>query len=133
MFEYSVKEVNKIVDGDTLDITIDLGFSLTTKQRVRLNGIDTPETNTKDECERKFGIEAKEFMQNWLVEHSRLFVRTTKDDKYGRILAHLYAEGDPESLNDKMVRLGYAWQYDGGIKKKDFQQLLERRKVEVQE
>ena len=129
MFEYVVKEVTKIVDGDTLDIVIDLGFSLTTKQRVRLNGIDTPESITKDEYEKKFGFEAKDFITNWLVSGKKIKVRTDKDDKYGRILGHFYCDGDTESLNDKMVRLGYAWAYDGGTKKKDFELLLERRKT----
>jgi micrococcal nuclease len=129
MFEYVVREVTKIVDGDTLDIVIDLGFSLTTKQRVRLNGIDTPESITKDEYEKKFGFEAKDFITNWLVSGKKIKVRTDKDDKYGRILGHFYCDGDTESLNDKMVRLGYAWAYDGGTKKKDFELLLERRKT----
>ena len=58
MYEYLVKEVVKVVDGDTLDVTLDLGFSLTTKQRIRLNGIDTPESVTKDESEKRLGLEA---------------------------------------------------------------------------
>ena len=127
MFEYVVKEVNKVVDGDTIDITIDLGFALTTKQRVRMNGVDTPESITKDAYEKTFGIEAKEFIQSWFLANKSVKVRTEKDDKYGRILGHFYAEGDVESLNEKLVRLGYAWEYDGGTKKKDFQQLIERR------
>ena len=127
MFEYVVKEVNKVVDGETIDITIDLGFALTTKQRVRMNGVDTPESITKDAYEKTFGIEAKEFIQSWFLANKSVKVRTEKDDKYGRILGHFYAEGDVESLNEKLVRLGYAWEYDGGTKKKDFQQLIERR------
>lgn len=128
MFEYVVKEINKIVDGDTLDITIDLGFALTTKQRVRLNGIDTPESITKDEYEKKFGMEAKDFITNWISKNKNIKVKTEKDDKYGRILGHFYADSSSESLNEALVRLGYAWEYDGGTKKKDFSILLERRK-----
>jgi micrococcal nuclease len=129
MFEYVVKEVNKVVDGDTIDITIDLGFSLTTKQRVRLNGIDTPESITKDQYEKQFGLEAKEFIAKWLMSGKNISVKTEKDDKYGRILGHFYADGSSESLNEALVRLGYAWEYDGGTKKKDFNLLLERRKA----
>jgi len=132
MFEYVVEEVNKVVDGDTIDITIDLGFALTTKQRVRMNGVDTPESITKDSYEKTFGIEAKEFIQSWFLANKNIKVRTEKDDKYGRILGHFYAEGDAESLNEKLVRLGYAWEYDGGTKKKDFNVLIERRKGQVQ-
>lgn len=128
MFEYVVKEVNKVVDGDTVDITIDLGFSLTTKQRVRLNGIDTPESITKDEYEKKFGLEAKKFIADWFASGKSLKVRTEKDDKYGRILGEFYVDGEKETLNEQLIRLGYAWGYDGGTKKKDFNILLERRK-----
>lgn len=131
MFEYVVKEVNKVVDGDTIDITIDLGFSLTTKQRVRLNGIDTPESITKDENEKKFGLEAKEFISKWFTGNTNTIkVRTEKDDKYGRILGEFYVDGEKETLNEKLIRLGYAWSYDGGTKKKDFNILLERRKTQ---
>lgn len=128
MFEYVVKEINKVVDGDTVDITIDLGFSLTTKQRVRLNGIDTPESITKDEYEKKFGLEAKKFIADWFAAGKDLKVRTEKDDKYGRILGEFFVDGENETLNEKLIRLGYAWSYDGGTKKKDFDLLLERRK-----
>ena len=128
MFEYVIKEVNKVVDGDTIDITIDLGFSLTTKQRVRLNGIDTPESLTKDAYEKKFGLEAKQYIADWIASKKDIIIQTEKDDKYGRILGVLFGDGEEESLNDKMIREGYAWGYDGGTKKKDFNLLLEKRK-----
>jgi len=127
MFEYAVQKVEKVVDGDTLDITIDLGFSMFTKQRVRLNGIDTPESNSKDEQEKKLALEAKDFAIKWFAAHPNLIVKTTKDDKYGRILGEFFVVGQTESLNAQMVRLGYAWAYDGGTKHKDFKQLLEKR------
>jgi len=129
MFEYVIKEINKVVDGDTIDITIDLGFSLTTKQRVRLNGIDTPESLTKDAYEKQFGLEAKQFIADWIASKKNITIRTEKDDKYGRILGVLFGDGETESLNDKMIREGYAWGYDGGTKKKDFDLLLERRET----
>ena len=128
MFDYVIKEVNKVVDGDTIDITIDLGFSLTTKQRVRLNGIDTPESLTKDAYEKKFGLEAKQYIADWIASKKTIVIRTEKDDKYGRILGVLFGDDEKESLNDKMIREGYAWGYDGGTKKKDFDLLLEKRK-----
>ena len=127
MFEYAVQKIEKVVDGDTLDITVDLGFSMFTKQRVRLNGIDTPETNSKDEIERKLALEAKDYAIKWFVNHPNLVIRTTKDDKYGRILGEFFATGQTESLNAQMVRLGYAWAYDGGTKHNDFTHLLENR------
>ena len=66
MHEYQIKEVIKVVDGDTIDIVIDLGFSIFTKQRIRLAGIDTPESITKDIIEKQFGLEAKETLTKWL-------------------------------------------------------------------
>ena len=60
MYEYKVKEVVKVVDGDTIDVVIDLGFDLSKKERVRLAGIDTPESRTRDLDEKKLGLEAKE-------------------------------------------------------------------------
>lgn len=127
MFEYAVQKVEKIVDGDTIDIIIDLGFSIFSKQRIRLNGIDAPETNSKDEIEKKLALEAKDFTAKWFAKNPNLTVKTTKDDKYGRILGEFYSNGQTESFNAQMVRLGYAWAYDGGTKHKDFQQLLEKR------
>lgn len=129
MYEYLVKEVVKVVDGDTLDVTIDLGFCLTTKQRIRLNGIDTPESVTKDESEKKLGLEAKDFVSKWVADNPVIMVSTTKDDKYGRILGEIYGGNSKESLNEAMVRLGYAWRYDGGTKRKNLTELLERRKA----
>ena len=64
MYEYAIKEVVKVVDGDTIDIIIDLGFDLTKKERVRLAGIDTPESRTRDLEEKKFGLEAKAFLSD---------------------------------------------------------------------
>jgi len=130
MFEYIIKEVNKIVDGDTLDITIDLGFSILIKQRIRLEGIDAPETFTKDEVEKTFGNEAKDFVVLWVSSGNNFTVKTFKDDKYGRILARLYKNNDSESLNEQMIRKGYAWEYSDVEKRtKNFSLLLERRKA----
>lgn len=127
MFEYRVKEVPYIVDGDTVDVVIDLGFSMTTKQRVRLNGIDAPETNSTDLLERQLALEAKKFVTEWFATARNIHIATIKDDKYGRMLAVFHADGNTESLNDCLVRLGYAWAYDGGTRNKNLQLLLEKR------
>lgn len=131
MFEYAIQKIDRIVDGDTIDVIIDLGFSVTTKQRIRLNGIDTPEANSKNEVERILAIEAKAFVTQWMVEHQNLKIRTIKDDKYGRMLGEVFSIDNLVSLNEQMIRLGYAWSYDGGTKTKDFNLLLERRKSQV--
>ena len=126
MYEYSATLI-KIVDGDTVDVLIDLGFNTTKKERVRLLGIDTPESATKDLAEKKLGIEAKEYITQWFTKNTPFRLQTTKDDKYGRILGG-FTGLDGKTLNDILVQNGYAWAYDGGTKKKDFSLLLEKRK-----
>jgi micrococcal nuclease len=128
MYEYEIREVTKVVDGDTVDVVFDVGFSMFRKERIRLNGIDTPESVTSDANEKKLGLESKQFLQMWLSRQTKLRAKTTKDDKYGRILADVYGD-DGVCVNEEMVRKGYAWAYDGGTKQKDFAVLLERRKA----
>jgi micrococcal nuclease len=128
MYEYSISEVIKVVDGDTLEVVFDVGFSMFCKQRVRLDGIDTPESFTSDANEKKFGLEAKEFLKEWVSKQKKLRAKTTKDDKYGRILARIYGDNPDVCINDEMINKGYAWVYDGGTKQKDFNHLLEQRK-----
>lgn len=126
MYEYEAK-VEKVVDGDTLDVVIDVGFGMFCKQRVRVNGIDTPEKNSTDLQEKKMGQEATEFVESWVRKQKKLRIKTYKDDKYGRLLADIYGDAG-ESLNEQMVKLGFAWKYDGGTKIKDLKVLIERRK-----
>ena len=127
MYQYKIKEIVKIIDGDTVDVVIDLGFDITRKERVRLNGIDTPETLTKDEVEKKYGLEAKTFVQKWFSEQEEILIRTYKDDKYGRTLGDFYGQGE-KTLNTILVEQGFAWVYDGNTKTKDFSILEEKRK-----
>ena len=129
MYKYAIKKVEKVLDGDTIDVTIDLGFSINTKQRIRLNGIDAPETNSKEEPERRLASDAKNFLQKWLSDNPNLVIETTKDDKYGRMLGDIYPIGGKRSVNEQMIEEGYAWAYDGGVKQKDFNLLLEKRKA----
>ena len=127
MYEYAIKEVVKVVDGDTIDIIIDLGFDLTKKERVRLAGIDTPESRTRDLEEKKFGLEAKTFLERRLKDGfgSGLKVKTEKDGKYGRMLGWVICA--KTNINEEMVYRGYAWEYDGGTKKKDLEELRSKR------
>ncbi len=133
-YNFRVTEIVKVVDGDTIDVIIDLGFDLYKKERVRVAGVDTPEKRTRDLEEKELGIDAT----NWLTEQldsaidgeDDLVIRTEIDGgfgKYGRLLGWLYIGEDTESINERMIREGYAWQYDGGTKNKDFQQLREIR------
>jgi micrococcal nuclease len=130
MYEYRVKKVLKIVDGDTIDVDIDLGFSVSFTQRVRLAGIDTPESRTTDLKEKALGLEVKEYLKNLLDGAEDIVIQTEKPDsseKYGRILGWLFINDEDISLNEKMISEGYAWEYDGGTKKKDFDSLLAKR------
>ena len=126
MYQYSVIEIVKIVDGDTVDVLLDLGFDIHRKERVRILGIDAPETRTIDENEKKFGIEAKTYVVSWFAKHSKITVHTYKDDKYGRILGEFF-DSEGRSLSHSIVEDGYAWEYNGTTKIKDYALLLERR------
>jgi micrococcal nuclease len=128
MYEYRVKRVTKIVDGDTIDVEIDLGFNISYSQRVRLNGIDTPESRTTNLEEKKLGLEVKEYLKHRLDGKTDILIKTEKPDsseKYGRILGTLTIDG--VSINQEMVDKGYAWGYDGGTKGKDFEALKAKR------
>ena len=130
MYEYYVRKVENIVDGDTIDVLIDLGFDILFQSRVRLAGIDTPESRTKDLKEKALGLESKEYLKKHLKDAKSVVIKTEKMDsseKYGRILGWVYINGDTESLNDKMINDGYAWGYMGDTKVKDFEALKKAR------
>jgi len=131
MYEYYVRKVENVVDGDTIDVLIDLGFDILFQSRVRLAGIDTPESRTKDLKEKALGLESKEYLKKHLKDAKSVVIKTEKMDsseKYGRILGWVYINGDTESLNDKMINDGYAWGYMGDTKVKDFDALAKARK-----
>ena len=124
-YNFRVIEINRVVDGDTIDVTIDLGFDLYKKERVRIAGVDTPEKRTRDLEEKALGIDATNWMKKQLEGaidgDDDLIIRTELVGgmgKYGRLLGWLYI-GDAElSLNEIMIEEGYAWEYDGGTKQK---------------
>jgi micrococcal nuclease len=126
---YRVKQVLRVVDGDTIDADIDLGFDISLTKRVRLSGVDTPESRTTDLKEKALGLEVKEWLKKNLDGKKNVLIKTELPDsteKYGRILGRLYV--DDVCLNDRMISEGYAWEYDGGTKKKDFDELEAKRK-----
>ena len=130
MYEYFVKNVTGVVDGDTIDVVIDLGFDILFASRVRLAGIDTPESRTTDKAEKALGVEAKEYLKKQLKDAKSVVIRTEKMDsseKYGRILGWVYINGESESVNNKMINDGYAWGYLGETKVKDFEVLKKAR------
>lgn len=132
MYEYKVTRLIDVIDGDTIDVQIDLGFDVSFTSRVRLNGIDTPESRTTDLKEKKYGLEAKEWLKRRLESSKKIVIRTQKPDsseKYGRFLGTLVVDDESISLNDQLVKAGYAWAYDGGTKHKRFDELDQKRKA----
>jgi micrococcal nuclease len=130
MYEYFVKDVTKIVDGDTIDVIIDLGFDILFASRVRLAGIDTPESRTRDIAEKTLGLESKEYLKKQLKDAKSVVIKTEKinsTEKFGRVLGWLYINGDTVSVNDMMINDGYAWGYMGDTKVKDFEALKKAR------
>jgi micrococcal nuclease len=130
MYEYYVRKVENVVDGDTIDVLIDLGFDILFQSRVRLAGIDTPESRTKDLKEKALGLESKEYLKKHLKDAKSVVIKTEKMDsseKYGRILGWVYVDGNTVSLNDMMINDGYAWGYLGDTKVKDFEELKKAR------
>jgi micrococcal nuclease len=128
---YRIRSVHRVVDGDTIDADIDLGFDISLTKRIRLAGVDTPESRTKDIHEKELGLESKEWLKNRLQFAKDIIIRTELPDsteKYGRIIGHLFINGEETSLNNQMINEGYAWEYDGGTKKKNFDELLAKRK-----
>jgi len=130
MFEYYVKKVTKVVDGDTIDVDIDLGFDISFSSRVRLAGIDTPESRTSDKMEKALGLEAKSYLKNAIDNAKSVVIKTEKMDsseKYGRILGWVYLDGSEKSINEQMILDGHAWGYMGETKIKDFESLAKAR------
>ena len=134
-YNFRVTEINRVLDGDTIDVTIDLGFDLFKKERVRIAGVDTPEKRTRDLEEKALGIDAtnwlKDKLEGTLSGDDELSIRTELVGgvgKYGRLLGWLYVGEDTVSLNELMITEGYAWEYDGGTKQKDFESLREIRR-----
>jgi len=134
-YNFRVVEINRVVDGDTIDVTIDLGFDLFKKERVRVAGVDTPEKRTRDLEEKELGIDAtnwlKEKLEGAVAGDDDLIIRTELVGgvgKYGRLLGWLYIGTDELSLNERMITEGFAWPYDGGTKQKNFEELREIRR-----
>ena len=129
-YVYRIKSITKVVDGDTIDADIDLGFDISLTKRIRLAGIDTPESRTRNQYEKKLGLQAKAWLKERLNFAKDIIIKTELPDsteKYGRIIGHLYVNGEEVSLNNQMIAEGHAWNYDGGTKNKDFNTLKEIR------
>jgi|TARA_R100001163_G_C4930750_1_gene106790 micrococcal nuclease len=118
MYEYNCT-IDRVVDGDTVDVTIDLGFKIFHKARVRMYGIDTPESRTRDLDEKARGILSKSFLQDALVQSNKVIIKTQKDakGKFGRILGELYVNdiNINQLMVDKYLAVAYTGQSKGDI------------------
>lgn len=127
MFEYNAK-VKRIVDGDTLDAYIDLGFDVWVVKRIRLMGIDTPESRTRDKVEKRFGKGAKHRLVAMLEQNDDKFtVKSHGTGKFGRVLGELFI--NDLNINEQLIKEGHAIQYFGGSKAEVKEALLEARKI----
>ena len=123
------------MDGDTIDVIIDLGFDLYKKERVRIAGVDTPEKRTRNLEEKELGIDATNWLKKELEDvldgDDELIIRTELHGgvgKYGRLLGWLYVGDEAVSLNEQMIEQGYAHAYDGGTKDMNLEALREIRR-----
>ena len=115
MYRYKVSLV-KVVDGDTVDVDIDLGFGMTyKKQRVRMLGIDTPESRTRDLVEKKFGKASKAHLKS-ILESGGIQLVSHDKGKFGRILGELFIGDSSYSINQQMIDEHHAVAYTGGNK-----------------
>ena len=117
-YEYSAKLV-RVVDGDTCDALIDLGFDTWVKKRIRFKGVDTWECRTRDKEEKVKGLAAKAYTRD-LLENSdegKFALKSYGVGKYGRVLGELFVKGKTKSVNDLLLENGHAYEYEGGKKK----------------
>ena len=131
-YSYRVKSIVKIIDGDTFDCIMDLGFDVLLEARVRMYGIDTPESRTRDLEEKKFGLLAKD----WLIEHLNddIVISTELDNekgKFGRVLGTVWAEGT--NINEKMIEEHMAVRYHGQAKSDIEAEHLENRQILIEQ
>ena len=113
MYTYRVIKIDRVIDGDTVDAILDLGFDITIKQRLRIIGIDTPELRSRDVEERLKARAAKDFAEKWLTTNGPFVVTTFKGDKYGRMLGDFRTEHGSESFAEAILSSGYASIYGG--------------------
>ena len=115
LFHYKAT-VDRVIDGDTIDVVLDLGFDISYRGRIRFQGINAPESRTRDAVEKQAGLAAKRYVEDWINGHEqRVIIQTSLDDrgKFGRILGRILND-EGECLNDELVSLGHATPYHGG-------------------
>ena len=120
-------DITRVVDGDTCDVTLHLGFDILFKGRVMLTGIDKPESRTIDLVEKIFGLASKEYFKSWVAEQEYVLVESTEKGKFGRILGRIYNSDMSECYNDKSIEDHHAVPYNGENKELVEQQHMDNR------
>ena len=116
MYKYKCKLL-RVVDGDTADVMIDLGFDTWVKSRLRFKGVDTWEKRTRDKEEKIKGLAATAFTQTYLeLNEGQFTIQSYGKGKYGRVLAEIFIDGEEKSLNELLIENGHAYIYEGGKK-----------------
>ena len=110
LYTYKVNQVLRVIDGDTMVVSIDLGFNLALTQTIRIKGIDAPDARTTNLEEKARGLAAKAFAETWL-QGKRLLVKTTKDDKYGRMLGDFICTETGTTFAEAMLLANHAGVY----------------------
>jgi micrococcal nuclease len=126
MYQYKISNIIRVIDGDTVEATLDLGFNIHLKQTIRLTNIDAPSIRTLDEEVKKYGLRAKEKLEEYLKSGDRLIVATqnpNKTEKFGRVLGELYVEGNSLTASEYLFANQYAWVYDEKNRKSDLSEL----------
>ena len=116
LFNYQCKLL-RVVDGDTCDAMVDLGFNVHVKTRIRFHGVDTWECRTRDKAEKKKGLAAKEFTKDFLEKTGSFVLKSHGVGKYGRCLGSIFNEDYSLCLNEELKKHGHAYEYHGGKKK----------------
>ena len=116
MYKYNAK-LDRVVDGDTVDALVDLGFDTWKKVRIRFYGMDAWESRTRDKEEKVKGLAASAFTKEYLEKNDGIFtIQSHGVGKYGRVLAEIFIEGESKSLNQLLIENGHAYVYEGGKK-----------------
>jgi endonuclease YncB( thermonuclease family) len=126
MYQYKISKILRVLDGDTVDVTIDLGFNIHLNHRVRLVNIDAPSVRTLNEEVKKYGLRAKEKLEEYLNSGDSIIVATQKPsetEKYGRVLGEIYVEGHNLTASEYLFANQYVWVYDEKNRKSDLSEL----------
>jgi micrococcal nuclease len=126
MYQYKISNILRVIDGDTVEATLDLGFNIHLKQTIRLTNIDAPSIRTLDEEVKKYGLRAKEKLEEYLKTGDRIIVATenpNKTEKFGRVLGEVYVEGNNLTASEYLFSNQYAWVYDEKNRKSDLSEL----------